>query len=261
VAIEGASWSFLTKKEHQNQIAHLIKDSGLKIRDLDFIHLPDDFNPHAAGAYMLQGFLHEIKMCITYGAQFLTAPPDTIFGNGSIANMREMARARDTVVFVPHVRVCPQISTELSTSLSNAQLVGAAWRHLHKTWSEAQDGLLQINSFIGGVSWNHLRDGLYSVSHRLPTPYLINFTPEDLVFFKNQIHFGCIDHEWPSELIPEERMRVVGSSDAAFMVEITEPDQNVPPLEYYRHDSPDHFWRQRPHNKINRMFRSILRAE
>lgn len=263
-ALEGATWSFLTKEENIERLNKAVNESGIKIRDIEFMTLGPEFdrNPHAGGAFLLQGYLQEMGRCITFGAQSLTAPPDTIFGDGSIANMREMARGRDTVVFAAHVRVTPSIDVELSGPLTNAKLVGAAWRHLHRTWSDAEDGLEQINSYIAGVVWRYLDNNLYSCNHRLPTPYLINFTPEDLVFFKNQIHQGVIDHTWPGVcLIDTERMRLTGSSDAAFMVEITPEDKNIPPKSHYHADEPDLFWRNLPHNKVNRMFTVILRAE
>lgn len=263
-ALEGVTWVFLTRDEHRPRIEKAIADSGIKIKDLEFMVLPPDFdkNPHAAGAFMLQGFLMEMGRCITFGAQSLTAPPDTIFGEGSVMNMREMARARDSVVFAVHTRVTPSIESEISFPTSNAKLVTAAWKHLHKTWEDAQDGLEKTNSYIGGVSWAYLDHGLYSVCHRLPTPYLINFTPEDLTYFKAQLHYGVIDHFWPHEcLIDFERMRVCGSSDAAFMVEVTPADRNIPPIEHYRHDEPDLFFRNLKHNKANRLFRVILRGE
>ncbi len=223
---------------------------------------PDfDTNPHAAGSYMLQALLNEMGACITYNCQSLTAPPDTIWGDGSITNMIEVGSQRDTVVFAAHARVLPTI-IDHSPMKSNAGLVKLAWEHLHKTWKDAEVGLVKVNSYIGGVSWRYLDENLYSVCHRLPTPYLCNYTPEDLVYFKNQIHYGVLDHSWPAEcLIHTERMRLMGSSDGAFMVEITEAANNIPPVEHYHPDEADHFWRNLKHNKVNRMFSVIFRGE
>ena len=262
-ALEGATWMFLTKEENIERLSKLVKDSGIKVANVEFLILDKEFdrNPHAAGHYMLHGFLAVMNHCLTYGSQLLIAPPDTIFGDGSIHNMREIAKVRDSVVFAIHTRVLPSIDVKAS-QLSNAYLVKEAWACLHKTWEEAEDGREKINSYVGGISWSYLDENLYSVCHALPTPYLINFVPEDAVYFRNQIHFGVLDHSWPGDvLVDSERMRVIGSSDAAFMVEVTEPDQNIPPLEYYRADEPDRFWRTLKHNKINKMYRVILRGE
>lgn len=262
LAIEDATWCVLTTGEDRPKIEAMIQESGLKLRHLEFIIFGPDFfeNPHASGAFINQGLLLEISKNISMNTQMLLAPPDTIFGDGSVTSMREMARQRDSVIFVAHMRVLPDI--EVKDNMSNANLVSSAFKHSHATWTFAQDGLDQINSYVGGVSWKYLDQGLFAVTHRLPTPYLINWTPEDIVFFKNQLHWGVIDHAWPHAcLIETERMRLVGSSDAAFMVEVTPADANIPPLAAYHDSEPDHFWKNLSHNKVNRMFSVILRAE
>lgn len=203
-----------------------------------------------------------MNRCLAYNAQMLLAPPDTIFGDGSLAHMIEIGNQRDVVVFAVHARVLPTIDASLTKPLSNAQLVGSAWKHLHKTWEQAEFGRGQINTYIGGVVWRYLSENLYSIQHMLPTPYLFNWTPEDLVFFKNQIHWGVIDHAWPSAcLIDTERQRTIGSSDGAFMVEVTEAENNIPPIAAYHADEPDLFWKKLAHNKHNRMFNVIFRGE
>ena len=261
-ALRGATWVFATKEEEQGRITEIVKASGLKIEGIEFIIFDKHFgtNPHAAGAYMNHALLNEMNACISLGAQSLTAPPDTIFGDGSINGLLVLGRQPNTVVFAAHVRVHPSISN--AGHLSNAQLVSEAWRNLHKTWSEAEIGLEKINSYVGGVSWEYASENLYAVTHRLPTPYLINWTPEDYVYFRSQIHYGVLDHSWPAEcLIETGRMRVAGSSDLAFMCEITEPENNIPPLAPYHDHEPDLFWRNLSHNKINRMFKIIFRGE
>lgn len=261
-ALEGATWVFMTKQEHKEEIEFIVRKSGIKVRDLDFMIFGPDFdaNPHAAGAFINQGLLMEMNRTIAHSARTLLAPPDTVFGDGSIQNMLEIADQRDVVVFAVHARVLPEIN--LHQDMSNAQLVTSAWAHLHKTWTDAEFGLEKINTYIGGVVWRYLDVGLYSVQHMLPTPYVINWTSEDIVFFKNQIHWGVIDHAWPSHcLLDTERQRVIGSSDGAFIAEVTEADKNIPPVAAYHADEPDLFWRKMSHNKHNRMFNVILRGE
>jgi hypothetical protein len=270
-AIEGATWSFLTKAKDRERLIESVKASGIKIRDVDFMVLGPDFdqNPHAAGQFMNEGFVMEISKCITYGAQSLTAPPDTVFGNGTIKSLVAVGSQRDVVVFAAHMRVLPEILDGIrdyqvltQKNPSNAKLVSLAIRHAHRTWTEAEVGLEKINSYVGGISWRYLDENLYAVTHRLPTPYLINFTPEDLVYFRNQIHYGVIDHSFPGDcLIDSERQRVIGSSDGAFMVELTEAASNIPPTAPYHDDQPDLFWRNAKHNRTNRMNTIILRGE
>lgn len=262
-ALDGAIWTFLTVADDQPKIEALVKASQLNPRHIQFLTLGPEFrqNPHSAGHFINQGLLMEMQQAITFNQQTLLAPPDTIFGDGSIPVMREIARQRDSVVFAIHARVLPEIENDLREIATCPQLVSLAFKHLHKTWSEAMEAREKVNSYVGGVSFRYIAPDMYSVTHRLPTPYLINWTPEDIVFFKNQLHWGIIDHLWPHEcLVHTERMRVIGSSDAAFMVEITEADKNVPPLAAYHEDEPDLFWKNLSHNKVNRMFSVILRG-
>ncbi len=266
-ALENATWVINTRGPDRERIEKIIRGSGIKVRpEIEFCVFGPEFdqNPHSAGSFINQALILEIQRCISFNCQNLIAPPDTIFGDGTIPNLIEIADQRDVVVMAAHVRVLPDIYFPYSqvNSVSNAQLTKMAFENLHATWKEAEHGLPMINSYIGGVFWKYVSEDLLAVQHRLPTPYLINWTPEDLVFFRNQLHWGVLDHSWPHEcLVHTERQRVVGSSDAAFMVEITEPTQNVPPAEHYRHDEPDLFWKNLKHNKQNRMYSIIFRRE
>lgn len=272
-ALSDSTFVVVTKPEHKERVDVALNKSGIKIRDVEYLMLGPDFekNPHAAGAYLKHAFVNELSRALTYNGQILITPPDTIWGDGSVPNLIEIGQHRDSVVFAAHVRVLPEILNLINFSaqnrfgpepVSNAKLVGLAMKHLHKTWEQSQFGLEQINSYIGGVLWRYLDENLYAVTHRLPTPYLINPTPEDITYFNAQIHFGVLDHSWPAAcLIETERQRYVGSSDCAFMVELTDAEANIPPTSFYREDEPDQFWRNSAHNKINRMFTVIFRGE
>jgi len=115
------------------------------------------------------------------------------------------------------------------------------------------------NSFIGGVSWKHLDPKLMSVKHLLPTPYFCDFLYEDLMFFESSPGIGVIDHVWPSNLVRKQRMKFCGSSDACFIVEITEHDRNVPPI--IRNSDTSKFWRSHDHNLFNEQIACIFRME
>ncbi len=232
------------------------------------------------GIMMLQMFLVEIKKCIELGSVMLLAPPDTIFGGDSIANMLQASEQPGVVVFVIHIRVHPSLIDALerqvnrfgpATSISNAKLVSLATEgdHAHRSFTEAVVGSDRINSFVGGIVWRRRPNGVIALSHFLPTPYIINWTKDDLDFFSRKNPpgewpqvFGQIDHEWPSACVyPQERARVLGSSCDAFIVEITEPNNNVPPLQPYDKGEPDKFWRRAFHNRVNRQFVVTLKPE
>lgn len=206
----------------------------------------------------------QIEECLKTDSRLLIAPPDTIFGDNSVHNLLTIGREKGSVVVVPHPRVLPTFVTEFNQNLDkyqpNHMLVSLAWKHLHRSWSEAKRGCVNQSSYIGGVEWDYLSHNLYSVTHRLPSPYLIDFTEEDLQYFKSAISFGHFDHMWPGDiLIPRGRQRFVGSSDAVFICEVTDADKNVPPV--IDNQPSEGFWRNHVHNQHNAQIRCIFRGE
>lgn len=201
-------------------------------------------------------FLQTLQKCLDCGDSFLMAPPDTIFADGTIDGLLSAGKEKDSVVVVPHPRVLPTILLEDF----KGNMVSAAWRHLHRSWSEAKRGHSRQNSFIGGVVYDEIAPQLYSVKHLLPTPYLCNFTNEDMQYFKSRVGFGSYDHEWAGDvLIPRGRQRYIGSSDAAFIMEVTDADKNVPPI--VRGADPEKFWKTFPQHMHNQQVLSIFRGE
>lgn len=182
----------------------------------------------------------------------LLAPPDTIFGDGSIANLLEAGKDDDSVVVVPHARVLPSILNEMESfylPVDNAPLVSLAWRHLHDAWVHGERGHPNQSSYVGGVTTWRVGNLIQGV-HLLPSPYLMQFTKEDLMYFRSAISFGNFDHVWPSDiLISRGRQRYLGSSDAAFIVEITEADRNVPPI--IENQPKSGFWRDNLQTRHN----------
>lgn len=201
-----------------------------------------------------------IEECIRDEAKLIMAPPDTIFGNGSILGLLSAGSDRGSCVVVPHARVLPHILEEsLLPYVTNAELVTMAWTYLHKSWTDAEIGHPIQNSFVGGVAWKKIGEKMFAVQHRLPTVYLADFTQDDLNYFKVAISSGHWDHMWPGDiLIPKGRQRFIKDSDEAFMVEITEADKNVPPI----WPGPvDGFWRNHLHNIENAKVWSKFRGE
>ncbi len=274
-ALQGATWDLCTKAEDFGPAVEIAAKIGIKI---ELHQIPNDLvgDHPSMGAILLEIFKPCIRRCLDTGSRMLLAPPDTIFGGETVENILRIGTQHDTVVFVAHPRANPTILDQLemfsganrfgpNSSVSNAKLVKATWANLHQSWTEAEIGNERINSFVGGVCWRKLGDDLFSIQHMLPTPYLINWVESDLEHFKNPAHlpvFGNIDHIWPGDcVVPKERQRLIGSSDAAFIVEITDAKKNVPPLDSYSKSEPDRFWRGDVHNRMNRQMCVIFRGE
>lgn len=274
-ALEGATWEIWTKQEDFAVVEAIAGNLPVKVElyaidkylaDLETEYLND------SGVMMCKVFARAMRRCIDLKAQMLIAPPDTIFGGETIPNLLSIGSIPNSVVFVPHIRVHDTVIAELhghKGSFSNATLVTAAMKHAHKSWTEAEIGHERINTFIGGIFWRRLANDIYAVQHLLPTPYLVNWTEEDYNCFTRNPQpgewppvFGILDHLWPSMCVfPNQRARVVASSDIAFLVEITDADKNVPPLNHYKPEDPDTFWRNAMHNAINRQIIATFRGE
>ncbi len=138
---------------------------------------------------------------------------------------------------VAHPRVLPSILDEIDVlgatrgSLENSKLVTLSMEHMHDSWRMCEIGHPKNKSLIGGISWRRLSGtGMYAVQHRLPTHYLADFDENDWSFWYGQVSFGSWDHRWPAEnLIRQQRQRYVGSSDACYIIEVTDWDKNIPP--------------------------------
>ncbi len=206
-------------------------------------------------AFLFRALINEMHECLSGGDQFLMAPPDTIFSEGSIDTLLAEGEPSGRCVAVAHPRVHPSILDHITERdpVSGDQFVSHTFKNLHRTWSDAEIGRDMVNSYTGGVSWRKLPNGMISVCHRLPTIYLANLQATDLTFFTHpkpgvQQSFGYWDHQWPSELTNCGRQRLIGSSDAAFIVELTEPDENIPMVRPANPWDPTAFSRSEPHN-------------
>lgn len=190
--------------------------------------------------------IKQIQWSLKDKKKVLLAPPDTIFSDGTVQSLLDASKEPDSCVVVPHARALPQILTNVDYT---NDLVKLTLEHLHKSWTDAEEGHPQNNTFVGGVIWQSTGKTIYG-KHYLPSPYLLQFTEEDLQYFKVQISFGSFDHVWPNAiLIPRGRQIYLGDSDKAFIVEITDQYKNVPPLWPNPENKP--FWRdnlQTAHN-------------
>lgn len=253
---DNSCWNIATESKYEEHLSRII-DAYFPELEVNFIPmstLRDYIDP------IQSAIIKVINKCLKTNQRCLMAPPDTIFGNKTVPHLMERGVKEDSVVVVPHPRVLPAfLSEDMQPYLSNAELVTRAWKYLHQSWSDAEVGHPRQNSFVGGVTWTKLAENTYSVIHRLPTPYYMKFTEEDLNYFKNQISFGGFDHTWPSDiLIPRNRYNYCTNSDECMIVEITEREKNVPPI---WPGSVDNFWRPGVQEEHNKHIKSTFRGE
>jgi len=202
----------------------------------------------AANEYeaMLGGLKRVISLCLTRRSRMLLLMPDTVIAEGGIYHMREYARGNHVSVAAPHLRVnAPSFCASPLPKRTAKSLVGLAFNHAHQS-SQASHTARDNGTYKGGIAMQSLDLGLQTIIHFLPTVYLAAFTQSDLEFFQGAKDFGWWDHHWPAHLAKEGRLRVFGSSELFFAVELTDPERNrveVRPNSAFEEDSDQGpFW-------------------
>lgn len=250
-AIKDATWSIYT--ENPEEVEKIVSRLGIKV---EFKPLP---NTGGSGEMLTTSLVQDLDQCEKNDEALITIQPDTIFGEGTLETLVKSGR-KGIAVSVAHPRVLSDTFPELKGPTSNAKLVGLAFDHLHPLWVDSNMDAEVNNVFISGVGWKKLSQDLYSVAVRIPTPYYINPLQSDVEYLKN-LGAGGWDHHWPRHLIREQRQRLIGSSDAAFMVELTEPTRPSNQKTPRNALEPDHYRVNDEHHKVNRNSLVIWRAE
>jgi hypothetical protein len=167
-------------------------------------------------------------------AMIFLSPPDQIWSEYSIYNMVKMANGKCVNIAVPHGRVSHScISKEEENIQKNKKndsrsMVDIFLDCQHKSFkcSYEEDDFNCIS--WGAISSSSINKNHISVIHNLPSIFLITPTKSDVIFFKRRVSYYLIDHLWQHLLIRESRLKVVGSSDIAFTMEITDENDKVP---------------------------------
>lgn len=210
-----------------------------------------------SGMLLIKSVQAAVDICLKANSPMLMATPDFIYGNGTIETFFKIANESGSCATIANVRVLPSILKVLASgesySGSNADLIKDAFQCLHASWKQSPNNL-----FRGGVKVMDLGHGRWAVQHFIPSPFFVNFIDDDKNYFKEWHEgkppgFGYWDHVWTTHLLDNGRIRFIGSSDAACMIEVTDEDKNVPPLNAAG-DPPNKFFRNHFHNRILHQF-------
>lgn len=197
-------------------------------------------------------------------AYFMPAPPDLIWGDGSVGNLLAlMPFAYGRCMAVPHVRVARDkfMAAFTGEPLTNAQLVGKAFAALHEAFAGSEVPAVTSNTHTTGTVWRALSDNLYAAGFFLPTIHMMQPTEADVSWFLRTKGPDHWDHRFPQTLVGTDRQRIIGSSDAAFMVELTADDEVHPARAPLVKGKWDEYNGQLPHHVANRGTVSIFRGE
>ena len=246
----------------------------LGIVERHVVTIPTDPNAH----YSVQtnAFVDEIGISVRTDATMLMLGPDNFWGDGSLGNLLAIAGQTQACFAVPHVRVRQDVFLQYINHffgvIENDWLVRNAFNMLHPSWHDAADTLHpswrdadltkpDANSFITGIGWRDLGNGLYAIHHLQPTVFLARPNARDYGFFAERRHvLGIWDHYWPDILAQEGRLRTIASSDAVCIVELTKASTHNTELRKLDPKKPDDFHRAGAHISMNRNVVAIWRA-
>ncbi len=264
-AVRRAKWHLVSNprdaQDLRNIAASILPDS-----EIDILVDPRIGNGNP-GLHLAEAVMKVMQMCLDDSGPLLMATPDFVYGNGTIGSMMAIADRPGTCASMAHIRVLPDFLNSLGDGgpmvLKNSNLMWRAFHHSHSTWQDVQCGADPTMSFHCGVTWKWIGPGIAAVQHHMPSPFLINFMARDLDDWQNdgQPGFGFWDHDWPEFLIKAQRLRLIGSSDIAFMAEVTDPNANLGSMLPRNPLDPDAYFREAYHCKIQRQFVSCFRGE
>lgn len=197
-------------------------------------------------------------------AYFMPAPPDLIWGDGSVGSLLKlMPFAYGRCLAVPHVRVARDkfMAGFNGDPISNPQLVSKAFGALHESFAGARVPAEKHNTTSTGTVWTELDRDLYAAGFFLPTIHMMQPTEADVKWFKSTPGPDHWDHRWPAALVGTDRHRIVASSDAAFMVELTADDELHPPRGAIVKGKWDEYGGKLAHHIANRNTVCVFRGE
>lgn len=259
-ATKDATWHFVTSNQEEANKAREIVNAKTSF---DYIAPELAIEGSDKGFYILPQLLQVIVHCLNNNQPMLMATPDFIYGDGTIDAFKKIGSRPGTCVSIPHIRVHPEILEQLNEPPTNAKLISLALNFAHISWTGSEAGVENQRSYRSAIEWQKEGSSV-SVEHLMPSPFFCNFLKEDLDYLQlphdqRPPGFGAWDHKWPRFLIEYGRLRLIGSSDAALMVEVTDKDANVPPIDPT--NKPGKFFNQDFHNNVQKQFISIFRGE
>jgi hypothetical protein len=246
------AWDLWTTPEDAPRVEAIGKTLGIPVA----MHVV--LNANTMKANLGTALVGQIQICHLREAAMLFAAPDSIFGDGSIATLLNMGSAPRVCIAAAPMRVNVDILKDLGEPKENAALVKLGFKHMHRIFREAKVGE-RTNSLSTGISWRELSKDLYAIQYRAYSSYYMTPEQKDVDWYRKNPKLGYWDSKFPETLVPDQRQRVIASSDAVFICELTPESRPLPPV--VKADAePDKYEHNLSHHAINRNIVSIWRA-
>ena len=178
------------------------------------------------------------------------AAPDHIWSKNSLYNLIELSKNGNFCYSIPHFRI-NDIHEPVEFPIESKQLARFALDNAHEMFTTSFDDLDRTFCHQG-MTARKLDEGIISMKHNLPSVFLAKFTYSDLEFFREvKYSIGQWDRGWLSRLCQEGRLKIIGSSELAFTVEMTSPELEAVGLWANRYS--DAHYLDLDYQKISRM--------
>ncbi len=165
------------------------------------------------------------KYCLDNQLIMFMAPPDTVFSNYSVYNSISYSYLKRKSFAAAHPRINDNFLSDFiqfpEDGINSNEMVAYTFKNAHQNFKYA-DEELPLNTVYAGISYRRFSSSLYAITSNMPTTYVVIPTLEDINFFKTSGTFNDWDRGWLSFLLKKNRVKISGSSDMFFCVEITE---------------------------------------
>lgn len=174
----------------------------------------------------------ETMNCEDRSAYFFMAPPDVIWSKWSLYNLAGMIEHLNCGISVPHFRVASDF--RCLYPIESQDLLSQAMAQAHSTFLESFDTAPE-NQCHFGYSLRWVNRNILTMRHNIPSIAMIKLNQFDYEAFEEYAkHIDPVtqwDRAFINKLIIEGRFKIVGSSDMAFCVELTEEHLTNKPRE------------------------------
>jgi hypothetical protein len=205
-----------------------------------------------------------LRRCLDDKAILFLALADHIFGNYSFYNSVTYSYGKNKCLAASNGRVSVDILDSITPypkqGFENSKLVDLCMKFPHDSLKYADDSLDNNMTHLG-VSYRKLSSSLYAVTHNLPGPFLIFPIMDDYRFFEDVKDFNQWDRRWLELLIRTKRLKIIGSSDLFFFVELTSLPYDVKRDLQCGQKYNDEIMNPDIHNQVSNMVTSVWRSE
>jgi len=260
---EGYDVQFLlytTEKKH-DVIKKYEKHPFFNIKKINIIEF-DSKGDETTRKIASHAVIDVLRRCLDAKAILYLGTPDFIIGNGSLFNSITISYGKNVCFASAQPRVSVDILSEIEQcskqGIENSKLVSLSMKFPHENFKYA-DEMLEENTTHKGVSYRAISPNLYTVTHNLPSPFVVFPIEKDYDFFCKCQDYNMWDREWLQTLVKTNRIKISGSSDLYFGVELTpapfKADEELKIDQKYNDIGGSSF-----HNRVCRTFTAVWRS-